>query len=79
VPQDLAFDLRGVIKNELLKPEPEGNPDADPMDPMGNTPEAKAITRRYRLRLVPGHAVIPSMEVKTRPLYGMPMTLHPRT
>ena len=37
------------------------------------------VTRRYRLRLVPGHAVIPSMEVKTRPLYGMPMTLHPRT
>jgi hypothetical protein len=46
VPQDVAFDLRGVIKNELLKPTPEGRPDADPMDPMGNSPEAKAL--RFR-------------------------------
>ena len=37
------------------------------------------VTRRYRLRLVPGHPVVPSMNVKTPPLYGMPMTLHPRT
>ena len=37
------------------------------------------VTRRYRLRLVPGHPVFPSMNVKTPPLYGMPMTLHPRT
>lgn len=41
VPRDLAIDMRGVIKNELLKPEPEGRPDVDPMDPMGDTPEAK--------------------------------------
>ena len=27
VPRDLAIDMRGVIKNELLKPEPEGRPD----------------------------------------------------
>ncbi|NKB69677.1 MAG: hypothetical protein GKR89_21610 [Candidatus Latescibacteria bacterium] len=46
VPQDVAFDLRGVIKNELLKPEPDGRPDGDPMDPMGDTPEARA--RRFR-------------------------------
>ena len=46
VPQDVAFDMRGVIKNELLKPEPDGRPDADPMDPMGDTPEAKAM--RFR-------------------------------
>ena len=46
VPRDLAIDMRGVIKNELLKPEPEGRPDVDPMDPMGDTPEAKAL--RFR-------------------------------
>jgi hypothetical protein len=46
VPQDVAFDMRGVIKNELLKPEPEGRPDADPMDPMGDTPAARAM--RFR-------------------------------
>lgn len=36
------------------------------------------VTQRYGLQLVPGHRVVPSMEVKTRPLYGMPMTLHRR-
>ena len=46
VPQELAFDLRGVIKNELLKPEPDGRPDPDPMDPMGDTPAARAL--RFR-------------------------------
>ncbi len=49
VPQDVAFDMRGVIKNELLKPEPDGRPDVDPMDPMdpmGDTPEAKSA--RFR-------------------------------
>jgi len=46
VPCDAAFDMRGVIKNEILKPEPSGLPDKDPMDPMGNSPEAKA----YRFR-----------------------------
>ncbi len=46
VPKDLAFDMRGVIKNELLKPVPSGRPDADPMDPMEDTPEAKAF--RFR-------------------------------
>ena len=37
------------------------------------------VTQRYRLQLVPGHPVEHSMEVKTGPLYGMPMTLHRRT
>ena len=37
------------------------------------------VTRRYSLQLVPGHPVVHSMDVKTPPLYGMPMTLHPRT
>lgn len=46
IPQDVAFEMRGVIKNELLKPEPDGRPDGDPMDPMGDTPEAKAA--RFR-------------------------------
>ena len=46
VPAEAAFDMRGVIKNELLKPEPEGRPDTDPMDPMGDSPEAKSA--RFR-------------------------------
>lgn len=46
ISQDQAFELRGVIKNELLKPEPDGRPDADPMDPMGDTPEARSA--RFR-------------------------------
>ena len=46
VPESIAFDMRGVIKNELLKPEPSGNPNPDPMDPMGDTPEARAL--RFR-------------------------------
>ena len=46
VEPELAFDMRGVIKNELLKPEPDGRPDTDPMDPMGDSPEAKAV--RFR-------------------------------
>ena len=46
VSKETAFDMRGVIKNELLKPEPSGRPDKDPGDPMGNTPEAQAM--RFR-------------------------------
>ena len=46
VPQEAAFDMRGAIKNELLKPEPEGRPDIDPMDPMGDSPAARAL--RFR-------------------------------
>ncbi len=34
--------------------------------------------RQYRLELVPGHPVEPSMDVKTWPLHGMPMTVHRR-
>lgn len=36
------------------------------------------VIREYRLQLVPGHPVEPSMDVKTWPLYGMPMTVHRR-
>jgi hypothetical protein len=46
VARETAFDLRGVIKNELLKPEPDGRPDVDPMDPMGDSPESRAA--RFR-------------------------------
>ena len=39
--------MRGVIKNILYTPEPENvRTDADPMDPMGDTPEAR--TQRFR-------------------------------
>ncbi len=37
------------------------------------------VTQQYRLQLVRGHPVEPSMAVKTWPLHGMPMTLHRRT
>ena len=36
------------------------------------------VTRQYRLQLVPGHPVEPSMDVKTWPLHGMSMTVHRR-
>ena len=44
---DQAAEMRGVIKNILYTPEPENvRTDADPMDPMGDTPEAR--TQRFR-------------------------------
>lgn len=44
---DQAAEMRGVIKNVLYTPEPENvRTDADPMDPMGDTPEARA--QRFR-------------------------------
>ncbi|MEE2659033.1 MAG: phytanoyl-CoA dioxygenase family protein [Candidatus Latescibacterota bacterium] len=46
VPPDQAYDMRGVVKNVLMTPEPDANTDADPMDPMGDTPEAR--TFRFR-------------------------------
>lgn len=46
IPRDLAIELRGVIKNTILMPEPETLADADPMDPMGDTPAARAA--RFR-------------------------------
>ena len=38
--------MRGVIKDSLLRPEPDIRTDADPMDPMGDTPQARAA--RFR-------------------------------
>ena len=49
VPNDIAFELRGVIKNELLEPEPGGRPDADPMDPMGGDTPADRAARFRKL------------------------------
>lgn len=46
IPPEAAAELRGVIKNQVLLPEPDGRPDTDPMDPMGDTPEARAA--RFR-------------------------------
>jgi ectoine hydroxylase-related dioxygenase (phytanoyl-CoA dioxygenase family) len=47
VTPDQAAEMRGVIKNIILTPEPDNvRTDADPMDPMGNSPEARA--QRFR-------------------------------
>lgn len=46
IPRDLAIELRGVIKNTILMPEPDTKADADPMDPMGDSPAARAA--RFR-------------------------------
>ena len=46
VSADAAAEMRGVIKNIILTPEPEARTDADPMDPMGDTPAARAA--RFR-------------------------------
>ena len=41
-----ATELRGIIKNQVLLPEPDGRPDSDPMDPMGDSVAARAA--RFR-------------------------------
>ncbi len=46
IPQETATELRGVIKNTILMPEPDVQADADPMDPMGDTVKAQAA--RFR-------------------------------
>lgn len=46
IPRDVAIELRGVIKNTILMPEPDAGADDDPMDPMGNSPAARAA--RFR-------------------------------
>ena len=46
IPRDLALQLLGVIKNVILTPEPETKADTDPMDPMGDSPAARAA--RFR-------------------------------
>ena len=49
---EAAAEMRGVIKNVLLSPEPDARTDADPMDPMGDTPEARAARFR-KLSAIP--------------------------
>ncbi len=46
IPRDNAIEMRGVLKDFLLRPEPDIKVDADPMDPMGDTPQARAA--RFR-------------------------------
>ncbi|MDE0079941.1 MAG: phytanoyl-CoA dioxygenase family protein [Caldilineaceae bacterium] len=46
IPRDSAIEMRGVIKDLLLRPEPEVKVDDDPMDPMGDTPQARSA--RFR-------------------------------
>lgn len=46
IPHDVACELRGIIKNTILMPEPEAKADGDPMDPMGDSPQARAA--RFR-------------------------------
>jgi hypothetical protein len=47
IPRDLAMEVRGVIRNHILTPESTpGGDQHDPMDPMGDTPEARAA--RFR-------------------------------
>ncbi|MXY92596.1 MAG: phytanoyl-CoA dioxygenase family protein [Caldilineaceae bacterium SB0664_bin_27] len=46
IPKETAAELRGVIKNTVLMPEPDVLADADPMDPMGDS--ARARESRFR-------------------------------
>ncbi len=46
IDRDAAMEVRGVIKNNILTPEVGGVVDRDPMDPMGDSPAARAA--RFR-------------------------------
>ena len=46
IPRDNAIEMRGVIKDFLLRPDPGLKTDDDPMDPMGDSPQAR--TARFR-------------------------------
>ncbi|MEX0776924.1 MAG: phytanoyl-CoA dioxygenase family protein [Phycisphaeraceae bacterium] len=47
IERDTAIEVRGVIRDHILKPEHEvGGNQRDPMDPMGDSPEARAA--RFR-------------------------------
>jgi len=46
IPKETAAELRGVIKNTVLMPEPDVLADADPMDPMGDS--ARGRESRFR-------------------------------
>lgn len=46
ISRDLAAELRGVIRNVIMLPEPGQFVDLDPMDPMNDTPQGRIA--RYR-------------------------------
>ena len=46
ISRDLAAELRGVIRNVIMLPEPGKFIDLDPMDPMNDTPQGRIA--RYR-------------------------------
>lgn len=58
VPRDTAIEVRGVIKNMILTPVPDVRADADPMDPMGDAPEARAARFRKLSNFAPKSALI---------------------
>jgi hypothetical protein len=58
LPHDEAAEIRGVIKNILLTPEPDVRVDADPMDPMSDGPEARAARYRKLSNFAPKNPLI---------------------
>lgn len=58
VARETAIEVRGVIKNMILTPEPDVRTDADPMDPMGDAPEARAARFRKLSNFAPKSALI---------------------
>jgi len=46
ISQDLAAELRGVIRNHIMLPDPGQFADMDPMDPMDDSPQGRIA--RYR-------------------------------
>jgi ectoine hydroxylase-related dioxygenase (phytanoyl-CoA dioxygenase family) len=46
IPQDMTAELRGVIRNVIMLPDPGKFVDFDPMDPMKDTPQGRIA--RYR-------------------------------
>ncbi|MBM4460592.1 MAG: phytanoyl-CoA dioxygenase family protein [Chloroflexi bacterium] len=58
LPHDAAVEIRGVIKNILLAPEPDVRADVDPMDPMGDSPQARAARFRKLSNFAPKNPLI---------------------
>jgi hypothetical protein len=58
LPRDLAIEVRGVIKNIILTPEPDVRADTDPMDPMGDGVAARAARFRKLSNFAPKSALI---------------------
>jgi len=58
IPREAAIEVRGVIKNIILTPEPEVRADSDPMDPMGDSPAARAARFRKLSNFAPKSPLI---------------------